>query len=995
MTRSIWQFLRTALIVAAFAVPAHAQETTGTIQGTVKDSTGAVLPGVAVTAKQLETGRKTDVVTNEVGQYTIPLLQPGPYEVTFALQAFQPSTIKGIQLHVNDRLQVDGKLGVGGTSETVQVSASSQFIQPNPAVQTLIGSTQVQELPLNNRNFVQLATLVPGVSSDLSDEVGVGLTSTVSISVNGGRRNAVNWLIDGVSNVDVGSNITLLATPTLESIQEFKIITSSYAAEWPRSGGGIVNVITRGGSQKFSGTAYEFFRNDALNANAFFRNKSTDAALNSKPAQLRYNNFGYSAGGPILPSRQKAFFFFSEEWRKISRVPISSTATVVNPAWLTDPTNANYVAPELRDPLSVKLLQLWPAPNLGVNQFINTKPNVNNTRQEVIRVDYDLNQRWKFVSRYTHDFSFTREPGGLFSFGIAVPNVASTDTSVPGHIWSNELRGTMRGGLNELKYQLSGNHISTADTEGNVNQLSQLGISVKELYPENNAGRIPGISTGGAISTINSLQGYNIIYWNHTITDNYTLQKGTHGFKAGALATFEQKNENASNNTHGTYTFATGGGRTAFQNFMLGNRDTLCGTTCSYSEAEIDVTNHLRFNRYEMFAQDSWRLRSNVTLDYGVRYALYPALTDTNDVLSTFDPAHWDPSKAPAFSTAAGTALLVGSGDFLNGLLISGKNSPFGRSIYKTDKNNFMPRVGLSWDPKQDGRMIVRAGYGLYYDQPLVGIFEQNTQVNPPFVNTVSVQNPILGNPGVGIAPGTTALRALQATALNFDTPQTQQWNIGVQRQLYRHGFIDVGYVGSRGDNLIQPLDINQPQPQDVVNNGGNVNPSRPYKGYTSITMRQTTAYSRYWGMLMQFRHEQGRNGSLTLNYTLSRNQTTATNDRDSIDFPQNPLNLDVEYADARTDRRHIFSANYIYELPFFRTSDKAFLKAALGGWQASGITNIASGAPVPRITANVNGSRRGGRANMVGDPKAGQMDFPYWFDPAAFAPPADGTYGD
>jgi hypothetical protein len=216
-----------------------------------------------------------------------------------------------------------------------------------------------------------------------------------------------------------------------------------------------------------------------------------------------------------------------------------------------------------------------------------------------------------------------------------------------------------------------------------------------------------------------------------------------------------------------------------------------------------------------------------------------------------------------------------------------------------------------------------------------------------------------------------------------------------MQRQVYRRGAIDVGYVGSHGDHLIQPLDINQPQPADVVGVAGNLNLVRPYKGYTSITMRQTTAYSNYWGILTQFRHEAGRQGSLTINYTLSRARTTSTNDRDAVDFPQNPLDLKVEYADARTDRRHIFSATYVYEFPFFREAENSFIRWALGGWQASGITTLNSGAPVPRITANTNGGRRGGRANLVGDPKTGTLPFPYWFDPAAFAPPADGTYGN
>jgi hypothetical protein len=351
----IWRIATACIVAALLGLPAAAaaQETTGTITGTATDQTGAVLPGVTVTVTHVQTGRSQEFVTNASGNYTAPLLQPGEYEVTFALSGFQTATVRNIQLHVNDRLDVSGKLGVAGASETVNVSAAQQFVQPTPQVQNLMGPTQVQELPLNNRNFVQLATLVPGVSSDLPDEVGIGLTSTVSLSINGGRRNAINFLVDGVQNVDVGSNITLLSTPTLESIQEFKIITSSYQAEWPRSGGGIINVVTKGGTQKFSGTAYDFFRNDKLNANSFFRNASTNPDIRNNPPRLRYNNPGYTVGGPLLPSRQKAFFFWSEEWRRISRAPAAWTANVVNAAWLTDPTHPNYVAAARGEPEAV------------------------------------------------------------------------------------------------------------------------------------------------------------------------------------------------------------------------------------------------------------------------------------------------------------------------------------------------------------------------------------------------------------------------------------------------------------------------------------------------------------------------------------------------------------------------------------------------------------------------------------------------------------------
>jgi hypothetical protein len=201
----------------------------------------------------------------------------------------------------------------------------------------------------------------------------------------------------------------------------------------------------------------------------------------------------------------------------------------------------------------------------------------------------------------------------------------------------------------------------------------------------------------GAISAIASVQGYRIEYINHTFSDSLTYQRGSHAYKFGLMMAFEQKNENASNTTQGAFVFNTGGGRTAFQNFLTGNRDGLCGTPCTYSEAEIDVTNHLRFNRYEMFAQDTWRVRPTVTLDYGVRYAVYPALIDTNDIMSTFVPSEWRPDQAPTFANAAGTALIPGTGNPLNGLILAGVNSPFDRRIYETDTNNIMPRAGISW----------------------------------------------------------------------------------------------------------------------------------------------------------------------------------------------------------------------------------------------------------------------------------------------------------
>jgi hypothetical protein len=997
-----------AILATTVALPraAVAQETTGTILGTVTDESGGVLPGVSVTVRHVATGQSFDQVTSGEGTYTLPLLPVGTYEVTFNLAGFQSRVVRGVILSVNDRIVIDARLTVGGVSEVVEVTSRS-LVQPTPAVQALVDSTRVMELPINNRNFALLAKLSPGVSSDLADETGVGLASLMNLSINGARRNAVNWLVDGVSNVDVGSNITLLSTPSLESIEEFKIITSSYAAEWPRSGGGVINVVTKSGTSQFRGSAYEFLRNDELNANTWLRNQSADPETRDNAPLLRYNNFGYTIGGPMLPSRQKAFFFFSEEWRRIKRAPGSSTATVPNPAWLTDPTSPNFVPVGERDANALRLMTAWPEPNLapttpgGPARLSVETPNINNTRQEVVRIDYDLRDNWKLTGRYTHDLSETRELGGLF-FNTLVPGVATTDTAVPGTVAAVGVRTILANNrLNEVQYQFSANKISTENPEGTRNRRSEFGLTIPEVYPENATGLIPIVNVDG-LSLIGANQLYRIQYLNHTFTDNFTWQRGEHSFKFGGLMSFEQKNENAANVSQGRFDFvATGGGPSAFQSFLRGNVGGLC-PGCTYNETDRDIDVALRWSRFEFYAQDTWRARPNVTIDYGVRYALYPPVTEVDNLLATFDPSVYSDAAAPPFANATGTLIDRTRGDLAVGIIRAGHNSPFGDAIYEFKKNSIQPRIGVSWDPRSNGVNVVRAAYGIYYDQPLVGIFETNSFTAPGIAQTAVFNNPQLSNPAAGLTPTTLAPRSLQATGTDFENPRMMQWNVGLTRQLWPRAVVDVGYVGSRGDNLIRPIDINFPQPADVVtlqnSVAGAINPARPYRSYTTITMKETTAKSRYHGLLTSFRYDGGpRHGTLNVNYTLSRNRTDSSNDRDAIDVPQNPLDLEAEYADARTDRRHILNASYIYELPFFRDAGN-WQEVVLGGWQIAGILDASSGQPVPRVSVATNSNRRGGFADLVGDIDEGFQlinGVAYWFNPNAFAPPADGTFGN
>ena len=980
------------LFTAAFS--ARAQETTATLSGTVTDPSGAVLPGATVVIRNVRTGDVREIVTTEAGRYTAPFLPVGTYDLEIRLTGFLTFRAESIPLHVNDRVERNARLDIGGQVVDIEVLAGAPLVQPTSTVQNLIGPAQVQELPLNNRNFVQLATLVPGVSSALPDEVGIGLTSLVSLSIAGGRRNSVSWFVDGASIVDVASNITLLATPTLESIEEFKILTSTYAAEWPRSGGGIVNVVTKSGDNRFRASAYEFFRNDALNANAFFRKQSSDPAIADQPPFLRYHNFGYTLGGPI--QRDRLFVFVSQEWRAIARPPTATSAQVPDPAWLTDPASPEYVAPAGRDPNAVRLLEAWPAPNLGTTRFQDERPNDQDTRQEVVRLDWQPNPRWRLMGRYTHDSSKTTEAGGLF-FNTPLPDIAATRTNVPGQV--AVLQATTILGpqmLNELSLQYSGNAIRSVYDDGVRNTRPAYGLTVPELFPENRGELVPTIMIGG-VSMVGAPQLFDNEYRNLTLSDNLSRQAGAHSLKGGALFAFERKDERSASATQGTFTFGAGGGRTAFQNFLTGNADGRCGDACAYVEPERDIESRLRFRRYELYVQDSWRVHPRLTLDLGLRYALHPAVHDANDVLTSFDPGRFDPAQAPRFADAAGGSLITGTGDPLNGIVVAGVGSPHGRGIYATDGNNLQPRLGLSWDVRGDGRTLVRGGYGVYFDQALVGVFLQNAFANPPFTANATLLNARLSNPGAGVTAATRPIPALVATSDPFDTPRMQQWNVGVQHQLYAKGAIDIGYAGSAGDQQVQPVDINQPQPSDVLRLGS-LNLARPYAGWAGILRRQTTARSRYHGLLVGFRHEAGERGHIGVSYTLSRAQTDATNDRDAIDLPQNPLDLGAEYAIARTDRTHVFSLYYVYTLPFFRSAE-GLLKAALHGWQISGITQIASGPPISRvINGATNGGRRGVRVDAVGDPRAGRpADVPggvYWFNPAAFAPPADGAYG-
>jgi hypothetical protein len=1089
---SVSSLILAVFLFASGVVRAQVAETAAQVNGQVTDSAGATLAGANVVITEDATKLERRVQTNDDGLYVITQLNPGTYTLTVEVTGFKRYIETNFVLNTKDRRLVNIVMEPGSVSEVVTVTSESSVIQDSPTGQTLISNKQVVEIPLVNRDFTKLLELVPGITSSLDDETALGLTNRFDVSVNGMRRNGVNVFVDGVSNTDVGSNITLLSTPTIDSIKEFKVLTSNYTAEVGRSGGGTVTVVTRGGANDFHGTVYDFVRHNRFNANTFANNRqgsNPDGTPRAPVPKLRYHNFGGTFSGPvILPrfgeggdvywsGRDRTFFFFSEEVRRINRAitntgstvptaaeragnfsaslgnllcrnaasnsfaaasaagvcpaaqPIVATATDTNGQVIQVRTGqifrpsdglafaGNIVPSTLFDPRAVGMMNAFPLPNTGTRGFTFSPANFRNTRQEVIRIDHSINDNWRLLGRYSHDLNETEESGGLFA-GFALPDVSTTVTRTPGQTFVASLTGVLSPTVvNEATYNFSSNFIGSLVT-GRGRRADYPGASaIGEAFPENNENIIPRIDISG-LSSIGAIQGFQIAYKNHVVRDVLTWTRGKHLFKFGGEISFESKNENANANTQGTFGFTGNQSRGAFAaTTLVGNAtaDFLLGRGNTYSEAKIDPTVHFRFGRREFFAQDTMKVRPNLTLDFGVRYQYFQPVRDTNNLLATFDPLAYNPALAPVCANATCSTFLRDPVRELNGIIIAGVNSPYGEYIAKPDKNNFSPRVGLAWDPFSTGKTVIRAGYGFYYDQPLVGGFENSAFFTPPFnvVETFTSSSAgivTLANPTAGALPTTFGARALvQNTDPNFTTPEIQQWSLGIQHQLFRNAVIDLSYVGTKGDHLIRPLNINIPQPDDVVAVGaGSINLARPFRGFGNISgsgWLETSGISRYHGALSSFAYRFASGASVTLAYTFSKNMTNATNDRDAVDIPQNPQAKDAEYAEARTSRPHVFSASYVYELPFFKKSKSSLVRNLLAGWQISGITNIESGRPIPRVVMNATNqasSQRGSYPNLVSDPNsglAGTVDplngLPYIFDPNAFAIPPLGSFGN
>lgn len=1026
-------------VVFALASFAFGQERGGAITGTVTDESGAVVPAATVTITNTDTGVVArQLTTNKEGIYNAPRLQIGHYSVSADAAGFQKSTVKGIEVNVADVIRINPTLKAGATSQTVEVTASALEVQTQEASSgTLVTGAQIRELSINNRNYEQLVAMAPGVSYGAGDQLYIGTTNpsgqtnVVSFSINGQRNSANLWTVDGADNVDRGSNLTLLNYPSVDAIAEFKVIRNIYSSEYGRAAGGNVNVITRSGSKDFHGNAYEFVRNDIFNANRVENNASK-----IKRPPLRYNDFGYTIGGPVdfWSQNKKTFFFFSQEFRR-QNVPGTFTAKLptanekmgvftrnvcTDPNTYTSSCGGAVGTTVAINPVAQQYINaIWaslPDPqNPVTHDFTGTRQSVFNHRQELVRLDHTFSPNWSVMFRFINDHIPTEEPGGLFT-NAALPGVSNTETDSPGRSYMAKTTNTLGGNmLMEVGYAKSYGAIVSRPVGLLATAFGQ--ISTPLPFPVT-LQRIPNTTFSNGPSAVIGFGPYDDFNRNHNVFANLSKIFAKHTFKFGVDYNHYQKTENAGGGNNGGFAFNANGAQTtglsgdalADANFQQAWANFLVGDVATFTQANFDLTPDINSNQFDWYVQDDWKLRPNLTLNMGLRHSIFFSPHDENHFLTTFDPTLYDPTKAPIVDPVTGLITSpAGTFDPLNGISINGSTSPHGNKIAPTSFKNFAPRLGFAWDIFGDGKTAMRGGYGISYDASLVGILEQNIFVNPPFVNNVTIPNTRLESPASGAPTISSAPRALRGTSYTSDTPYVQSWSLDVQRSLFWDSVVAVGYYGNKGTHLLGIVDLNQPRPGQlpIVNGRPQIAEAiqaiRPFKGYDSINTVLPIMTSNYNSLQASWQKRFSTGGQVSLNYTWSKGLTTSQTDRSSS--PQNVYDINADYGPSQLDRRHIFNGNFVYELPFYRNQE-GVIGHILGGWQTSGIVYLYSGLPLTITTSGVDpagqgynraGSSASGRPDLVADPRGqkgtGFLTGTPWFNTAAFAPvcPASG----
>lgn len=1050
MKRLMWVCLLSACAGAALS----AQDISGTIEGSVLDPSHSPVPKAKVTITNTDRNQVVRSLTTDAGgTYTAPLLPVGNYSISVEAAGFKKEDRTGIVLNANDDLKLNFDMQVGAVTETVRVVAQAIQVQTNaPSNATTIEGTQVRELTLSTRNYEQLVSLMPGVSTNTLNELYIGNSSpagtaaTLPYSINGNRNSANNWTVDGADNVDRGSNQTLMTFPSVDAVEEFTVERSLYTADTGRAGGSQINVVTKSGTSQFHGDLYEFFRNDKLAANNW-ENNASKVLVNGKVQvpPLRWNDFGGTIGGPIyIPhkfnkDRNKTFFFFSEEARRIhtytTLAPTLPTQGMLQgqfsqPVCISYTTSCQQTATSIPSNLinanaAAYIKDIFSKLTLsGVNTVAGTTAlqfpvqNIYNSRQEIIKIDQTFTDNFKIWGKFENDVIPTTEPGGLFT-GSAIPYVATTNTNSPGRSaaihFQNIIRPTL---INDAGFNYSQSAINSTPA----------GLMQKSLNPDINPAE-PFTNTQGVVPELTFASGssllgygpYNEYNKNFAWFDNLNWIKGRHNFRFGFSMNRYNKTENAANQ-EGSFAFTSTGVPTGTSAFQQSWANFLLGSVGTFSMPSTDITPDLWAWQHEAYAQDDFKISPRLTLFMGVRWSFFGQPSDSHGILDNFDPGVYSAAAAPKIDPTTGNIVPgTGNNPSTNGIIIGGKSSPFGAKIAPNKYDDFAPRLGLSWDPFGDGKTAIRAGYGIYYDSTLFGGYEQNTFANPPFVQSVSYSNVNFSNVSAGTPNVSLSPLVLHGTQLPALVPYVQQWSFGIQREFLKGTVLDVSYVGTKGTHLLGYVDINQAPPGVAYAAGlhsangstifttadeAKINAVRPYLGFNAINVIESAFDSNYSALQVSVRKRLPHGGVLGFAYTYSKVLTDNGSDRSNA--PQNSYNWhEGEYGPAPFDRKQIMSLNYVYPLPFLRGS--SLVDHVAGGWQLTSVISAFSGLPYTATTSSVDpaglgllgSSAASERPDMVCDPNANAPHVyngltgtgqPTWFNTACFQPTPNGA---
>ena len=960
---------------------------TGTISGIVTDATGAVVPGAQITATQTATGVTRSTSTDAQGYYVFTFLPIGGYEITAAGAGFATTDQKGIILNADSAVALNVALRVGAATETVTVTGTPPALNTETGgIATLVSGVQVQELALNGRNFTQLLSLGPGVSSQQTGlRMGVGQEGNPLMSVNGGRVNSTEYTYDGTLAMDTGGNRGLDLFPPMEAIQEVQIHKSNYSADTGSFGYGQVNVVTRAGGRDFHGALYE------INGNAVFDARNYFA---SSVSPFNQNMFGYTIGGPASRHRDKVFFFWSQSWnRRIGPQLVSFTAppqsvfSAVTPTLdqrsgkfgttaIFDPATKqqfqnNTIPPGMIDANAALLLQdYYPPPNAsGASNFVTSTHAATNWHEELARVDVHFTDRASLMARWAGD-TWNEEQSILKPSSAAFPTIPGV-IAKPGRSLVLELTNVFTPTtVNQFTFGFSRNGITNYPTAA---ARRPAGLTIPSIFGSNVTDVIPTISiTGyGDIGSNASVNNNNNVY---EYRDDLSHQIGNHSLKAGVEFLRIQKFDRYIYTNHqGTFTFnGTATAKGAGTGSPLA--DFLLGDAFEYTEQSFIPNPYLFANDYEFYVQDDWKARPNLTLNIGLRgevMAGAPNGRSKYNTISDFIPSLYDPSKAPTVDPKTGQ-LVPGTGDPLNGIITptdqKGLHLP---PSLKTTRFEWGPRLGFAWTPLGNQKTVLRGGYGIFYHWD--NDSQENLSQNPPFSNSVSIFNTSLSNP----AQGTNKVFPPNLTTENvyFRYPMVEQYSVTVERALPADTVISVGYVGNRAVHLDQSFNINQPQPNTSTEN---INAIRPYLGYGNITYDTRNASARYNALQVDVRRRFSSGLMLEIGYTQSRSVCWQVG--------QDTLTQQNERARCDLDQPYTFTFNYVYDLPFFKGRGSAIGKI-LGGWEWSGITTYAAGYPFTvSESGNVSGTGIGGRPNVVGPFDVQPGNVTAYFNKNAFA---------